>query len=51
MVYCIYLGVSGYDLKHIVFFFLNMFTFMNSVDPGEMLHNAAFHLGLDCLWK
>ena len=28
-----------------------MFTFMNSVDPGEMLHNAAFHLGLDCLGK
>ena len=23
----------------------------NSVDPDEMLHNAAFHLGLHCLPK
>ena len=23
-------------------------TFTNSVDPDEMQHNAAFHLGLNC---
>ena len=22
----------------------------NSVDPEEMLHYAAFHLGLHCFW-
>ena len=27
------------------------FTLTNSVDPDEMLHNAAFHLGLHCLSK
>ena len=25
------------------------FTFANSVDPDEMPHNVAFHLGLHCL--
>ena len=25
------------------------FTFTNSVDPDEMQHYAAFHLGLHCL--
>ena len=25
--------------------------FINSVDPGEMQHYAAFHLGLHCLKK
>ena len=25
-----------------------MSTFANSVDPDEMQHNAAFHLGLHC---
>ena len=36
--------------KNIVFFFLLkiFFTLTNSVDPDEMLHNAAFHLGLHC---
>ena len=24
-------------------------TFTNSIDPDEMPHNAAFHLGLYCL--
>ena len=27
------------------------FTLKNSVDPDEMLHNAAFHLRLHCLQK
>ena len=27
------------------------FTFTNSVDPDEMQHYAAFHLGLHCLQK
>ena len=31
--------------NNIVFFF----TFTNSVDPDEMHHYAAFHLGLHCL--
>ena len=26
-----------------------MGTFANREDPDEMLHNAAFHLGLHCL--
>ena len=29
----------------------NFFIFTNSVDPDEMQHNAAFHLGLHCLHK
>ena len=28
-----------------------VFTLTNSVDPDEMLHYAAFHLGLHCLSK
>ena len=28
-----------------------IFTFTNSVDPDEMQHYAAFHLGLHCLQK
>ena len=26
-----------------------LITFTNSVDPDEMQHDAAFHLGLHCL--
>ena len=38
--------------KNIVFFCLKIiFNFTNSVDPGEMQHYAAFHLGLHCLQK
>ena len=34
----------------IVFFCLKIFfTLLNSVDPDEMQHYAAFHLGLHCL--
>ena len=28
-----------------------LFTFLNSVDPSEMQHIAAFHLPLHCLQK
>ena len=39
-------------MKNIVFFCLKIFfTFTNSVDPDEMQHYAAFHLGLHCLQK
>ena len=52
IVHFTYLGVSGYNLKKNVFFCLNIFlTFTNSVDPDEMQHYAAFHLGLHCLHK
>ena len=38
--------------KNIVFFCLNIyFTFTNSVEPDELQHYAAFHLGLHCLQK
>ena len=45
--------MSGYNFqKNIVFFCLKIFlTFTNSVDPGEMLHYAAFHLDLHYLQK
>ena len=47
-----YLGVSGYNFKNIIFLCLKTFlTFTNSVDPDEMQHCAAFHLGLHCLKK
>ena len=37
---------------NIVFFCLKIFfTFTKSVDPDEMQHYAAFHLGLHCLQK
>ena len=38
--------------KIIVFICLKIdFVFANSADPDEMLHYAAFHLGLHCLPK
>ena len=42
--------MSGYYfLKKIAYFCLKIFfTFTNSVDPDEMQHYAAFHLGLHC---
>ena len=51
--HCKYLGVSGYiNFKNVVFFCLKFFfTYTNSIDPDEMLHYAAFHLGLHCLQK
>ena len=30
---------------------MSFFTFTNSVDPDEMQHYAAFHLGIHCLQK
>ena len=52
IVHCTYPGVSGYNFQKIVFFYLQIFfTFTNSVDPDEMQHYAAFHLGLHCLQK
>ena len=40
-------------LKRILYYFVwkSFFTFTNSVDPDEMQHYAAFHLGLHCLQK
>ena len=48
-----YLGLPGYKLKKKDFFYCMkiIFTFTNSVDPDEMQHYAAFHLGLNCLQK
>ena len=37
-------------IKNIVFLCLDIsFIITNSVDPDEMLHDAAFHQGLHCL--
>ena len=37
--------------KHCILLSKDLFTFSNSVDPDEMQHCAAFHLGLHCLQK
>ena len=46
-------GVSGYNFQKILYSFVRryFFTFTNSVDPGEMPHDVAFHSGLHCLQK
>ena len=51
MVHCTYIGVSRYNfkIKYCILLSEDLFTFTNSVDPDEMQHNAAFHLGLHCL--
>ena len=47
IVYCTYLGVSGYN---VFFKILHSFvTFTNSAGPDEMQHYAAFNQGLHCL--
>ena len=53
MVHCIYWGVIGYNFQIKLYFFSLkiIFVFANSVDSDEMLHNAAFHLGFQCLPK
>ena len=54
MVHCITLGVTGYNLKKKIIVFLSQkidFVAANSADYDEMLHHAAFHLGLHCLPK
>ena len=44
--------MSGYNLKkYCILLSEYLFTFTNSVDPDEMQHFAAFHLGLHCLQK
>ena len=51
-VHCTYLGVSNSNLKKKCISSLKViFTFTNRVDPDEMQHYAAFHLGLYCLQK
>ena len=51
MVHYIYKGVRVYNYhKNIIFLSLKMdLVLANSADPDEMLHYAAFHLGLHCL--
>ena len=51
MVHCVYRGVTGYNFqqKSIFFSLKIVFVLANSVDPDEMPHYAAFHLGLHCL--
>ena len=42
----------GYNLEKNVFISMKCLSILaNSVDPDEMLHNAAFHLDLHCLLK
>ena len=53
MVHCIYPEITCYNFK-IIFLFLSLkigFVLANSIDPNEMLHDVAFHLGLHCLPK
>ena len=53
MVHCIYWGVTGYNWqKYCISFSENLFFVLaNSADPDEMLHYAAFHLGLHWMLK
>ena len=37
--------------KYCILLSEDFFTFTNSIDPDEMQHYAAFHLGLHCLQK
>ena len=47
-----YQGVSGYSfIKYCIFCLNIIFNFTNSVDPDEMQHHAAFHMGFLCLQK
>ena len=52
IVYCISRGVSGYNSQMKLYYFLrgSFFVLANDVhvDPDEMPHDAAFHLGLHC---
>ena len=50
IVFCEYLGVSGYNFqKYCISMSEDLFYLTNSVDPDEMQHYAASHLGLHCL--
>ena len=44
-------GVRSYFFDIVLFYVMILFTFTNSVDPDEMQHNAAFHLGIHFLQK
>ena len=44
-------GVTDYNFQIKLHFSEIVFVLANSVDPDEMLHYAAFHLGLHCLPK
>ena len=48
-----YQWMSGHNFHNIFHFFLSedIFMYTYSVDPDEMQHYAAFHLGLHCLQK
>ena len=50
MVHCIYIEGSQVFLNKIVFFSLKtIFILVHSLDLDEIVHHAAFHLGLHCL--
>ena len=51
IVHCTYLGMSGYHFKKYCIFLSEDLFDLNSEDPDEMQHYAAFHLGLHCLQK
>ena len=50
---CIYCKVTGYSFKKDIVFLslMTKFVSVNSADPDEMPHYAAYHLGLHCLPK
>ena len=53
MSHCKYRGVTGYYFQ-IKLYNLSLsiaVVLSNSIDPDEMPHNVAFHLGLHCLSK
>ena len=44
--------MSGYNLKdYCIILSDDVFYFTYSIDPDEMQHYAAFHLGMHCLQK
>ena len=45
------MGVRLYLKEFFILLSEDIFTFTNSVDPDEIQHYAAFHLGLHCLQK
>ena len=47
IVHFTYQGVSGYNFKKNCIFCQDI-SYLNSVDPNELLHYEAFHLGLLC---
>ena len=43
--------VYNFQIKTVIFSLKFIFILANSVDPDEMPHDVAFHLGLHCLPK